>query len=126
MPLDEPAVPAFAPSSDPDRARRVRIQDAAVAVLDTAYDPAPPPFERLDTTEGVRLALDGAGHVLAVMEDVAPEIVRFARRRGLQPFTGRTMEWTYVELADGLRVYMSAAGVVISRADINPASRSPA
>lgn len=108
-----------------DRLGRERLQGAAVKILDTSDDPSPPPFEKLTTEEGVQLALDGEGHVLAVLPDVVPEVARFALRRGSQPFLGRTMEWTYVELENGVRVYMSAAGVVITRADINPGSASP-
>lgn len=124
MPLDDSTSAApGGPAPDPDLPRRLRIRDAAVKVLDTPEDPAPAPFQKIDTEEGVRLALDGEGQVLAVMEDVAPEVKRFALRRSVKKMFGganRSTEWVYVELADGLRIYMSAAGVVLSRVDINP------
>lgn len=121
MPLD-------AGTPDSDLPRRLRICRAATKVLDTPGDPLPAPFEKVDTVEGVRLALNGEGQVLAVMEDVAPEVKRFALRRFVLKTFGvgnRAVEWTYVELADGLRIYMSASGVVISRTDINPSVELP-
>ena len=99
------------------------MRQRARKVLDTPDNPAPAPFSKIDTGEGIRLALDGDGHVIAVMEDVAPQIRRFALRRANKftfGGTARAVEWAYVELADGLRIYMSAAGVVVTRADVNP------
>lgn len=119
MPLDDSLAPG---PVDDDLPRRLRIADVARKVLDTPDDPSPAPFEKHIVEDGVQLALDGDGHVLAVMEDVLPSLKRFALRRSTKKTGGdvRSTEWVYVELADGLRIYMSANGVVISRVDINP------
>lgn len=106
----------------PDDGRRARIIAAARKVLDTPDWQTPPPF-RLMHVEDIDVANDGAGHILAVMEDANPGARVFMRRSVKKSLSGeptRTTEWAVVELADGLRIYISAAGVVVTRADINP------
>ncbi|HQS18610.1 hypothetical protein [Reyranella sp.] len=95
------------------------LRTSALRILDGG-SVAPAPFE-IGHDEGIRFATDGRGRFLVVMPDL-PEPRLFKRRahKGVGGGAPRAVEWLVVELPDGVRLYLSEGGAVLTRADLTP------
>jgi len=95
------------------------IRAAALKVLDTGSE-VPAPFD-IHQDGDIRFGTDGQ-RIVAVMKDVTDVTVMRKRRavKGVGGGSPRTVEWLYVDLPDGLRLYVSEGGCVLTREDILP------